>query len=131
MSMSSSVTAAFKRFIFWEYARGSWQYDIMVGIILLFIFLAPREWFRDWPRIPNAASIAMLPSEQQGSSLFWVDPDLLSGVPEAQWPSILNDLLRRRTGKRESVLRVQPVYDDIEKELKGYEIGRASCRERV
>ena len=36
-----------KRFILWDYPRASWQYDVMVGIILAFIFLTPREWFRD------------------------------------------------------------------------------------
>ena len=44
--------SGFKRFILWDYARASWQYDVMVGIILAFIFLTPRDWFRDQPRVP-------------------------------------------------------------------------------
>lgn len=31
-----------KRYIFWTYERGSFHYDVMVTIILLFIFLSPR-----------------------------------------------------------------------------------------
>jgi hypothetical protein len=62
-----------KRFILWEFPRASWQYDVMVGIILAFIFLTPRDLFRDQPRIPQASTIAMLPSEH-GSSVYWVDP---------------------------------------------------------
>jgi hypothetical protein len=33
-----------KRFIFWDYPRASWQYDVMVGIIVVFVMLAPRWW---------------------------------------------------------------------------------------
>ncbi len=35
--MLSSVS----KVLFWKYSRGSWQYDIFCGIILLFIFLTP------------------------------------------------------------------------------------------
>jgi hypothetical protein len=31
-----------RNFIFWSYERGSIQFDIMVTLILLFIFVAPR-----------------------------------------------------------------------------------------
>jgi hypothetical protein len=33
------------RVIFWRYRRGSWQYDILCIVILLFIFLTPRSVF--------------------------------------------------------------------------------------
>ena len=59
MNMGSPISGV-KRFLFWDYPRAGWQYDVMVGLILAFIFLTPREWFRDQPR---ANSIVMLPSE--------------------------------------------------------------------
>jgi hypothetical protein len=37
--------------IFWSYERGSWQYDVIVGAILAFIFLSPRAWFNDRPTL--------------------------------------------------------------------------------
>ncbi len=44
-----------KGYIWWTYERGSFHYDVMVTIILLFIFLAPRFIdFRDKPPAPNA-----------------------------------------------------------------------------
>ena len=55
-----SLAGGVKRFIFWDYPRAGWQYDIMVGLILAFIFLTPRDWFRDQPK---ASSVVMLPSE--------------------------------------------------------------------
>lgn len=33
------------RIIFWTYQRGGWQYDIISGLILAFIFLTPRTVF--------------------------------------------------------------------------------------
>lgn len=39
-----------KSFVWWSYPRASLEYDIMVGIILAFIFLVPRSFFHDQPR---------------------------------------------------------------------------------
>lgn len=114
-----SFTTGLKRFVLWDYPRATWQYDVMVAIILLFIFLTPREWFRDQPRIPRASNIAMLPGEN-GSNMYLIDPELLSGIPENRHASKLAEILKTRTGKTQSVLRVQPIYDDSENELKGY-----------
>ena len=108
-----------KRFILWDFPRASWQYDVVVGLILAFIFLTPRDWFRDQPRIPQASNVAMLPAEN-GSSVFWVEPDLLNGVPEAQQPAKLTGILRARTSNRNlTVTRLEPVRGS-ENELQGY-----------
>lgn len=104
-----------KRFLFWDYPRAGWQYDVMVGLILAFIFLMPREWFRDQPR---ASSIVMLPAEH-GSNVFWMDSEQLSDVPEAQRPEQAGNLLQARTGKKYNVVRLEPIVDS-EKEIKGY-----------
>ena len=117
--MANEFTAGVKRFVLWDYARATWQYDVMVAIILAFIFLTPREWFRDQPRIPRASNIAMLPGEN-GSEMYLIDPELLSGIPENQRMERLSGILKSRTGKNQTILRVQPIYDDSEKELKGY-----------
>jgi len=107
-----------KQFILWDYKRGSWQYDLMVGIILVFIFLTPRDWFRDQPRIPQASSIAMLPSENGGFT-FYVEPPLLAEVPENLRVAHLTELLRKNTGKRLTIVRVEPILNS-EGELLGY-----------
>jgi hypothetical protein len=108
-----------KRFILWDFPRASWQYDVMVGIILAFIFLMPRDWFRDQPRIPNASSIAMLPSEN-GSLVFFVDREMLEGIPENQQAEKLTGVLRTRTSNRRlAVTRVEPILNS-EEERQGY-----------
>jgi hypothetical protein len=108
-----------KRFILWDYPRGGRAYDVIVGIILAFIFLTPRDWFHDQPRIPKASSIAMLPAEK-GSSPFFVEPDLLKNIPENQRVPKLTEMLQKRTGNRHlEVIRVEPILDS-EGELLGY-----------
>jgi hypothetical protein len=110
---------AVKRFIWWDFARASWQYDVMVAIILAFIFLTPREWFRDQARIPNASSVAILAAEH-GSDVFYIDQELLAPIPENQRLPKLSEILTRRTGRKHNVTRIQPIYDEAENELKGY-----------
>lgn len=108
-----------KRFVFWDYPRASWQYDVMVGLILAFIFLTPRDWFRDQPRIPKASNIALLPAEK-GESVFFVNTELLAGVAENQRVPRLTQILRTQAADRRlEVTRIEPVLDS-EGGLQGY-----------
>jgi len=107
-----------KRFILWDFARATWQYDVMVGIILAFIFLTPRDWFRDQPRIPRAASVTRV--AEHGGGVLFVDPEVLAGVPERQRPDRLNEFLKTQPATAKlSVTRVDPILDS-EGELQGY-----------
>jgi hypothetical protein len=103
-----------KRFIFWEYTRGSWQYDVIVGVILAFIFLTPRGWFRDQPRIPGVSAISLAQGE------FMVDPEFWNGTPEAQRMLRLTQEVRKRAGNPHlMVTEVQP-FMDSDGELRFY-----------
>jgi len=99
------------KLLFWEFPRGSVSYDIVVALIVAFIFLTPRDMYRDQPR---GSSIVMLPA-QQG---FLLEPALLTGVAAADQPGQATALVRDRFKTRASVTRVEPVYD--EGELTGY-----------
>jgi hypothetical protein len=105
------VIPALKRFILWEYERGVWQYDAMCAVILLFIAFAPREWFRDQPRIPHASQIS--------EGVFWLEPDLVESVPEQQRLERLGKVLSDREHKKLNLSRIEPIVDS-EKEVKGY-----------
>jgi hypothetical protein len=108
-----------KRLLMWDFPRASWQYDLIVGLILAFIFLTPREKFADQPRIPHASSITMLPTEN-GSTPFYIDPQLLDGITENQRVAKLSQILQRRmSNKRLHVIRVEPILNS-EGELQGY-----------
>jgi hypothetical protein len=108
-----------KRFILWDYPRGSRPYDVIVAIILAFIFLTPRDWFRDQPRIPKASSITMLPAEN-GNVPFFVDAELLARIPENRRVATLTEKLRKQMSSRSLIVtRVEPILDS-EGELQGY-----------
>lgn len=113
--MASGRLSGLKRFLLWDYPRASWQYDVMVAIILAFIFLTPREWFRDQP---SASSIVRLPVEQ-GANVFWVEAGLLKGTAESERSSKAQELLRSRFGRRENVIRVEAIVNH-EQEVTGY-----------
>ncbi len=113
--MASGQPSGLRRFLLWDYPRASWQYDVMVGIILAFLFLTPREIFRDQPR---ASDIVRLPADQ-GSNVFWIDSQLLNAVPVPERSSKVESELKRRFGKREAVVRIEPVSGE-ERDIKGY-----------
>ena len=45
----ASIGQILSRTFFWSYERGTWQYDVAVVLILIFVLLTPRAWFRDQP----------------------------------------------------------------------------------
>jgi hypothetical protein len=113
--MVDGEPTSLKRFIFWDYPRAGWQYDVVVGLILAFVILTPREWFRDQPR---ASSVVALPAEHPGE-VFWIDPESLAGVPEGERPAMAAELLRARFGKKSVLVRLEPIFNS-EREIKGY-----------
>lgn len=44
--MEKRQTGLWRKILLWSYPRGSWQYDILCILILLFIFLTPKWFFR-------------------------------------------------------------------------------------
>ncbi len=114
--MPNGFLTSLKRWILWDYPRGSLQYDVMVALILAFIFLTPREVFRDQPQ---PKQVVMVQGEGAGA-VFWLEPELLEGVPEEQVRTRVEELIRQkaRTG-RFTVTRVEPIFD-AEKEVKGF-----------
>lgn len=108
-----------KRFILWDYPRATWQYDVMVGIIVVFVLFTPRGWFRDQPRTPLVSSIAVLPAEH-GNSVYWVEPEPLSGLSKDQQSQKVSELLRKFTRRKNvAVTRLEPIADS-DGDIKGY-----------
>ena len=52
-------------YFYWTYPRGSFHYDIMVTLILLFIFITPHLW--DFGAKPSSISVAGHPFQVVGS----------------------------------------------------------------
>jgi hypothetical protein len=103
------------RWVLWDYQRASWQYDVMVALILAFIFLTPRGVFRDQPR---PTSIVMLEGHQ-GLDVLWLAPDVLQGVPESEKASRATTLIAKKLGRSVTLVRLDTILD-AEKEPTGY-----------
>ena len=112
--MASGQMSGAKRFLLWDYPRASWQYDVMVGLILAFIFLTPRTVFRDQRRV---SSIVEIPSDRGRS--FIVEPGLLEPIPDAERKGRVETMLRARYGRVQSVAKVEPILNP-EQELTGF-----------
>jgi hypothetical protein len=105
-----------RRLVLWDFLRASWQYDVVVALILLFIFATPRDWFHDQPK----ASSIILMSSLHGSNRVFIATELLSEIPDGQRPQRAEALIRQRTGKSWHVVRVEPIRDEAEQEVKGF-----------
>ena len=79
------IAKTIKGYLAWEYERGSFHYDVMVTLILLFIFLAPL-WidFKDKPieRQPHQTRVVVLP-EEQGLQVYQIDASEVRGSGDA------------------------------------------------
>jgi hypothetical protein len=101
-----------KRFVLWEYPRASWQFDVIVGAILVFIFVTPH--FISFGDRPKPASVAIV----RGG--YWIEAQQLAGVPETMLPARAAAVVNAKYKAHAVIASVEPIYDDTEQELKGY-----------
>jgi len=107
---------ALGRIFFWSYERMTWQYDVMVALIVAFVLLTPRYWFHDQPR--PAVSVQVV-SQNAGSRMatYRLDASALAKdrhavniTPEIQQRA--HDVLSRSVndlkGNSFQVVRVDP-----------------------
>lgn len=106
---------------FWSYERGTWQYDVAVVLILVFVLLTPRGWFRDQPQIGEPAGAEQIQlvlfSDGGHRQEYRVDARVLA--PPEQTPTLQNELhqaLQRglpdlRNG-RFSITKIEAVRND-------------------
>lgn len=70
--------------IFWSYERGSWPYDVMVIVIVLFVLLTPRSWFHDQPKNHGGGDSGITLVAQNASAhteTYRMDPSLFPSFP--------------------------------------------------
>ena len=65
-----------KNYIFWKYERGSLHYDVMVTLILLFIFVTPHVFnYRDHPVADHLSPSDVLVRPTQTGAIYEVPAD--------------------------------------------------------
>lgn len=111
----AKIKLVVRRSFFWSYERGSWQYDVIVAVILAFIFLTPRAWFE---RLPNLGMVDLRHvqgvvevSHDKTKHTFMVDARLVqSRAPETPQDAI-RDILQERLRKQYRVVSIETVED--------------------
>jgi hypothetical protein len=115
------VWQALVRTIFWSYERGSWPYDVMVIVIVLFVLATPRHWFHDQPQSgaqPNSNIQLITQDAGTGNQTYRLDASLLApekrtakSTPELERET--HDILGRDVealkGQTFQVRRIDPV----------------------
>ncbi len=117
----ASVKTILARTFFWSYERGTWQYDLAVIVILIFVLGTPPRWFRDHPQVglptsPNQVEL-VAGAENDPQQTYRIDARVLA--PPEQTPALQSDLhnaLKKALPKlrdgRFSILKIDPVRDE-------------------
>jgi hypothetical protein len=117
----ASVKTILSRTFFWSYERGTWQYDLAVIVILIFVLGTPPRWFHDEPQVglpSNAGHVELVAgTDKDSQQTYRIDARVLA--PPEQTPALQNDLhnaLKRALPKlrdgRFSILKIDPVRDE-------------------
>jgi hypothetical protein len=81
----NAIWRTIRGYVLWSYERGTLHYDIMVTLILAFVFLSPH-WinFKDKPieRVPHQTGVLISP-DGKGGFVYQIDAAAVSssGVP--------------------------------------------------
>jgi hypothetical protein len=88
----AGIGQTLNRMFFWAYERGSWQYDVAVALILVFVLVLPKSWFHDQPQVglPVSSAQVEMVSKSGEVEVYKVDSRVLA--PPERTPSLQNDL---------------------------------------
>ena len=117
----SRILKTIRSYILWTYERGSMQYDVMVTLILAFIFIAPI-WvnFKDKPieRSPHQTEVIVFPDGHSGF-IYQVDASAVKGDPTRAEADLLR-VIEPIAGEVD-ITRYEPVRD-AKGRLVGYKV---------
>ena len=102
-----------KKLFFWNYARNTWQWDVLCVVILIFIFLTPKSWFANSERQRSGEH------QKQAVSTVLIGPELIDNAEDKHQ---VEQVVRTLTGRSEvEVLQVRKVAGKDGRPL-GYEV---------
>jgi len=114
----ASLGQILSRTFFWSYERGTWQYDIAVVLILVFVLLTPRGWFHDQPQSggPAAPGQVQLISQEGNRETYRVDARILAPPTKLALQTDLHTALQEALPQLHngnfSISRIEPVRDE-------------------
>ena len=108
-----------KSYILWTHPRGGLHYDVMVTIILAFIFLTPRNIFKDSPNYlrlhPNEVVV-----RSDGTGAFVYEMSASGVASDSDTQQALKKALDQIAGNVE-ITRYEPLRDNSGK-INGYRV---------
>lgn len=110
--LMTGIWRTIRGYILWSYERGTIQYDVMVTLILLFVFLTPR-WvnFNDKPvqHNPHPSGVVVTP-DGQGGLIYQVEGSAVAGQNDGQVRTELLRIIEPISGEV-SITNYEPVRD--------------------
>src|SRR5208282_2034739 len=112
VSPMGAIWRTIRGYILWSYERGSLHYDIMVTLILLFVFVAPHFInFKDKPveRNPHLTGVVVIPSEK-GGLIYQIQASAVNTAPGQDVRRQLEQIIEPISGAV-SITNVETVKD--------------------
>ena len=108
----NAVWRTIRGYIWWSYDRGSLHYDVMVTLILLFVFLSPY-WinFNDKPveRNPHPTGVSVVP-DAAGGLIYQIEASAVKSKEEDSLRDELRKIIEPISGAV-AVTKFEPVRD--------------------
>jgi hypothetical protein len=114
----ASLGKILSKTLFWSYERGTWQYDLAVILILVFVLLTPRNWFQDKPESggPVAPGQVQFISREGNRGTYRVDARILAPPTKLALQNDLHTALQEALPELHngnfSIARIEPLRDD-------------------
>jgi len=112
VSPMGAVWRTIRGYILWSYERGTLHYDIMVTLILLFVFISPRYInYNDKPveRNPHSTGVVVIP-DPKGGFIYQIPAAAVSVKPGSDIRQQLLQIIEPISGAV-SVSRYEAVKD--------------------
>jgi hypothetical protein len=118
----NSIWRTIRGYILWSYERGSLHYDVMVTLILLFVFVSPY-WinFKDKPieRVPHQTGVVIQP-DGKGGFIYQIDASALTAKNDAALREQMLGIIEPITGAA-AISSIEPVKDG-KGHIQGYKV---------
>jgi len=113
VSPMGPIWRTIRGYILWSYERGSLHYDIMVTLILLFVFVSPHYInFKDKPVERNPQATVLVIPDGKGGFIYQISAAAVSSDPGADIRRQLERIIEPVAGAV-SIARYEPVKDAI------------------
>jgi hypothetical protein len=112
VSPMGAIWRTIRGYILWSYERGSLHYDIMVTLILIFVFVSPRFInFKDKPveRNSHLTGVMVIPGEN-GEFIYQIQASAVNTATGANVSKQLEQIIEPISGAV-SVTKYEPMKD--------------------